>query len=102
MGTRSKEGLAALCLVANGFRAESFAEERVLDGRISEITYGREGGKHVVRVYSGLVSGHYTRGTSEISETDARSQALQAFWGWELEQAAMRPGDAVQLGAECF
>ena len=102
MARHTTEGLAALCLAANGFVATNFAEDRQKDGRITHIVYSFEDGKHVVRVHSGIVAGHYTRGSSSLDEADARAQALQAFWCHELEQAAARPGDAVVLEAPCF
>jgi hypothetical protein len=105
MGTRSKEGLAALCLVANGFKADNFTAERLRDGRITEVSYRFEDGKHVVRIFSGGASDFYAKGSSSLDERDARAQAEQSFWCWELEQAAMRPGDAVRVeGVEhqCF
>jgi hypothetical protein len=106
MARHTTEGLAALCLAANGFVASNFAEERMRDGRITHIVCTFEHGKHVVRVHSGIVPGHYTRGTSALTgqdgETDARAQALQSFWAHELDQKAKRPGDAVVLEEACF
>lgn len=100
MANHTKEGLAALCLVANGFKADSFARERLRDGRITHIMHSWEGGQDVVRVFSGIVPGHYTTGRSKLEESDARAQALMAFMGHEQEELAKRPGDLVVLDIE--
>lgn len=99
MRKHTKEGLAALCLMANGFKADSFARERLKDGRITHIVHTFEDGKDVVRVLSGIVPGHYTTGRSAIEESDARAQALMAFAGHEMEEQAKRPSDLVALDA---
>lgn len=101
MATKSVEGLAALCLVANGFKAEGFSDERKRDGRIASITSYFHDGKHVVQVFSGTCD-YFSRGSSTLSEEDARAQALQAFWCWELDQLAKKPGELVDLGVACF
>lgn len=94
---KSKEGLAALCLLANGFKADSFARERLKDSRITHIVHTYENGQDVVRVFSGIVPGHYTVGRSKLEESDARAQALMAFADHEREEQAKRPGDLVVL-----
>lgn len=100
MGARvTTEGLAALCLAANGFVASSFRDERLKDGRIREIVADFEDGQHVVRVLSGHTS-YCAKGTSRVSSADAESQALQVFCSWEL--SIRRPGDLVTLGELCF
>lgn len=101
MAAKSVEGLAALCLVANGFKAEGFAEERMRDGRISSISSQFDNGQFVVYVFSGPCE-YFARGASKLDEADARAHALQAFWCWELEQAAQRPGELVTLDTAAF
>lgn len=94
---QTKEGLAALCLIANGFKADSFARERLRDGRITHIVHTYENGEDVVRVFSGLNLGHWTTGRSTLEESDARAQALFAFADHERQELAKRPGDLVVL-----
>lgn len=86
MGKHTTQGLAALCLLANGFKADSFARERLKDGRITHIVHTIEDGKDVIRVFSGIKLGHFTTGRSEVEESDARAQALQSFWAHEVEE----------------
>lgn len=95
------EGYAALCLAANGFKADSFARERLRDGRITHIVHTYEDGRDVVRVFSGIVPSHYVTGRSDVEESDARAQALMAFAEHEREELAKRPGDHVRLEAPC-
>ena len=96
----TREGLAALCLVANGFKAESFAADRLKDERITDIHTMGEAGVLAVLVVGR--DGYVARGTSRVNEADARAQALFIFAEHEREQAAKRPGDLVQLEAPCF
>ncbi len=97
MGTRNTQGLAALCLMANSFKADTFARDRMKDGRITHIVHTYEDGQDVVRVFSGIVPSHYTTGRSKLEESDARAQALQAFLDHEQAEALKRPGDLVVL-----
>lgn len=101
MGARNIERLAALCLLANGFKAEDFAAERLKDGRITDIhATGVDNGELTVLVVG--KDGYVARGTSRVGEPDARAQALTIFALHEREEAAKSPGDLVQLGATCF
>lgn len=96
---KTTEGLAALCLMANGFKADSFARDRMKDGRITHIVHTYENGQDVVRVFSGIEPGYYTTGRSSLEESDARAQALHAFVDHEQKHALTRPGDLVVLEA---
>ena len=87
------EGLAALCLIANSYRASALIAERQRDGRIRSISSDFEGGKFVVRIESGTAA-YCAKGESAQSEADARAHAETYFLAWE-HQTTQRAGDLV-------
>lgn len=97
----TNEGLAALCLLANGFKAEGFVDARLRDGRIANIASSYEAGRFVCRIFAGGASEYYAKGASTVSEADARAQAEMIFAAHEV-QKPITPGDLVQIEAPCF